>query len=311
LWGTCSVLYASCMSRIIKFVIILVLSVSPPLQARAGAETEKFLTLQGKNANVLYPPGLKADAGNVHNVLGSVASEVQAKLGLSLDYRPVVIIITDREAFRDSVGSKNISAYAVSEKGLIVMDYSLVLTKPFTLKSTLKHELVHLVLGRHLGRQIPKWLNEGVAQLIADSPAEIILSRNTSMLSGAVLSDRLIPLAGLKTSFPPARRGMVLAYEESLSFVRFLDKEFGRDGLLEILRAVKNGKSHTDAISSVTGAGIDELESKWKEQLRLKVTWLSYFSNHFYELLFALAALLTFFAFIRVIYRIRTYRDDE
>ena len=204
-----------------------------------------------------------------------------------------------------------LSERGLHKKGLIVMDYSLVLTKPFTLKSTLKHELVHLVLGRHLGRQIPKWLNEGVAQLIADNPAEIILSRNTSVLSGAVLSDRLIPLADLKSSFPTARRGMVLAYEESRSFVRYLDEEFGRDGLLEILRAVKNGKSHTDAISSVTGSGIDELESKWKQQLRLKVTWLSYFSNHFYELLFALAALLTFFAFIRVIYRIRTYRDDD
>ncbi len=281
------------------------------MQAQAGAETERFLTLKGKNANVLYPPGLKADAGNVQNLLGIVSSEVQAALGLSLDYLPVVVIITDREAFRSSVGSRNIAAYAVSEKGLIVLDYSLVLTKPFTLKNTLKHELVHLVLGRHLGRPIPKWLNEGIAQLIADSPAEIILSRNTSMLSGAVLTDRLIPLAALETSFPAARRGMVLAYEESRSFVRFLDKEFGRDGLLAILRAIKNGESHTDAILSVTGSGLEELKEKWKQQLRSNATWLFYFANHFYEMLFALAALLTFFAFIRVIYRIRTYRDDD
>ncbi len=298
----------------IQLVIIIVFCFVPALQVLAGSETEQFLTLQGKKAIVLYPPGLKTDAGNIHDVLGSVSSEVQAELGLSLDYRPVVIIITDREAFRDSTGSRHIAAYAVSEKGLIVMDYSLVLTKPFTLRSTLKHELVHLVLGRHLGspgRQIPKWFNEGIAQLVADSPAEILLSRNTSMLIGAVLSDRLIPLADLETSFPGARRGMVLAYEESLSFVRFLDGEFGRDRLLEILRAIKNGKSHADAISSVTGHGIDELESRWKLQLRAKATWLSYFSNHFYEMLFALAALLTIFGFIRVVYRIRTYRDDD
>ena len=292
-------------------MIIIVLCFVPALPVQASAKTEQFLTMQGKKAIVLYPPGLKADAGNVHDILASVSSEVQAELGLSLDYRPAVVIITDREAFRGSTGSRHIAAYAVSEKGLIVMDYSLVLTKPFTLRSTLKHELVHLVLGHHLGRQVPKWLNEGIAQLVADSPAEILLSRNTSMLIGAVLSNRLIPLSDLETSFPTARRGMVLAYEESLSFVRFLDGEFGRDRLLAILRAIKNGKNHADAISSVTGHGIDELESIWKLQLRAKATWLSYFSNHFYEMLFALAALITVYGFIRVTYRIRTYRDDD
>lgn len=301
----------------IQLLIILVLCVAPALAAQSGAETKEFLTLQGKRANILYPPGLKADASNVHEVLVGASSEIRDELGLSLDYRPVVIIITDRDAFSGSVGSRHIAAYAVAEKGLIVLDYSRVLTKPFTLKSTLKHELVHLVLGRHLaspgspGRQLPKWLNEGVAQLIADNPAEILLSRNTSMLSGAVLSDRLIPLSGLENTFPNTRRGMVLAYEESLSFARFLDKEFGRAGLLAILRAIKNGKSHTEAISSVTGSGIEELENKWTEQLRSKATWLSYFSNHFYEMLFVLAALITFFGFIRVVYRIRTYRDDD
>ena len=292
-------------------MIIIVFCLVPALPAQAGDETEQFLTLQGKKAIVLYPPGLKADAGNVLDILASVSSEVQIELGLSLDYRPVVVIITDRDAFSVSTGSRHIAAYAVSEKGLMVMDYSLVLTKPFTLRSTLKHELVHLVLGRHLDRDLPKWLNEGIAQLVADSPAEILLSRNTSMLSGAVLSDRLIPLSDLETSFPGARRGMVLAYEESLSFVRYIEREFGRDGLLAILRAIKNGKNHADAISSVTGSGIDELESRWKLQLRAKATWLSYFSNHFYEMLFALAALITIYGFIRVVYRIRTYRDDD
>ncbi|MCK4912031.1 MAG: hypothetical protein KAR83_10335 [Thermodesulfovibrionales bacterium] len=299
------------MSRTFQIVITLAICAISALSVSARAETGQLQTLQGKRAAVLYPPGLESDARDVLAVFSDAYDEVRAELGFTLDYRPAIVIISDRKAFSDATGSRHISAYAVADKGLIVMDYSRVLTKPFTLKGTLKHELVHLVLGRHPGKAMPKWLNEGVAQLVAESPAEIVLSRSTSVLSGAVLSGRLIPLTDLKNGFPAARRGMVLAYEESLSFVSFLEKEYGRDALISILKGISSGSSASEAISDVTGLSMIELENKWKLKLKAKASWIMYFSNHFYELLFMLAALVTVYGFMRVIIRIRTYRDED
>ncbi|KKM70578.1 hypothetical protein LCGC14_1439370, partial [marine sediment metagenome] len=65
------------------------------------------------------------------------------------------------------------------------------------------------------------------------------------------------------------------------------------------------------AIQGITGEPLAELEKSWMEDLFQKATWLSYISNHFYELLFILAALLTFYGFLRVTIRIRTYRDED
>ena len=281
------------------------------LLGAAYAGTDKMVLLKGEHATVYHPKGIEHDAAIVIEVLNETAREVKQELGYGLDYAPVIVLITDRSAFEKATGSAHISAYAISEKGLIVMDYTRVLTKPFTLKGTLKHELVHLVLGSALEAKIPKWLNEGVAQLVAGGPAEILLSRNTSMLSGAVLSGRLIPLGGIENSFPRPRRGMVLAYEESLSFIRFIEAEFGKGTIRSILREIASGATAASAFHSITGEPLAELEKRWMEDLFQKATWLSYISNHFYELLFILAALLTLYGFLRVTIRIRTYRDED
>ncbi len=281
------------------------------LLGAAYAGTDEMVLLKGEHATVYHPKGIEHDAAIVIEVLEETVREVKQELGYGLDYVPAIVLITDRDAFRKATGSAHISAYAISEKGLIVMDYTRVLTKPFTLKGTLKHELVHLVLGSALEAKIPKWLNEGVAQFVAGGPAEIVLSRNTSMLSRAVLSGRLIPLANIENSFPRPRRGMVLAYEESLSFMRFIEAEFGKGTIRSILGEIASGATAASAIQGITGEPLAELEKRWMEDLFRKATWLSYISNHFYELLFILAALLTFYGFLKVTIRIRTYRDED
>ena len=281
------------------------------LSTSVFAETDKMLRLESKHAVIYHPRGLEHDAVIVEGIIEDVAFEVKEALGFSLDYRPGIVLITDKSAFESATGNSYISAYALSDKGLIVMDYQRVLTKPFTLKGTLKHEYIHLVLGRNLKTQIPRWLNEGVAQIVSDGPAEMVLSRNTSILIGASLSNRMIPLGDLGDSFPRPKRGMILAYEESLSFLRFIKAEFGNNAIKDILNRMATGEDVHSALSYVTGEGLNELEARWMGDLKRKASWISYFSNHFYELLFILAALLTIFGFLRVIIRIKTYRDED
>ena len=91
----------------------------------------------------------------------------------------------------------------------------------------------------------------------------------------------------------------------------FIEAEFGKGTIRSILGEIASGATAASAIQGITGEPLAELEKSWMEDLFQKATWLSYISNHFYELLFILAALLTFYGFIRVTIRIRTYRDED
>jgi hypothetical protein len=267
--------------------------------------------LKGPLATVYHPESLRHDASSVQDLYGEAQKEASSQLGLSIDYKPHIILVPDNSLFQKAAGSRHVSAYASSEKGMIVLDYTQVLKKPFTLKSTLKHEMVHLVLGRNIAGHIPKWLNEGVAQFITDNPAELLLSRNGNTLNGAALSGRLLPLDSIKSVFPQDRKGMILAYEQSLSIVRYLEREYGKGATIKILSSMANGKKLNDAVRLTTGNDLETIEIRWNDHLRTKASWLVYLSNHFYELIFIFGALLTLLGFARLVIRIRNYKDEE
>ena len=267
--------------------------------------------LKGPLATVYHPGSLRRDASRVNEIYGEARTEASSQLELSLDYKPHIILIPDNSLFNKAAGSMPIAAYASSDKGMIVIDYSQVLKKPFTLKSTLKHEIVHLVLGRNIAGHIPKWLNEGVAQFITDNPAELLLSRNGYALNGAALSGRLLPLDSIKEEFPRDRKVMVLAYEQSLSIVRYIEREYGKGTIINILSHMANGKKLPSAVRLATGSDLETVEIKWNAHLRTKASWLAYLSNHFYELIFIFGALLTLLGFARLLIRIRNYKHEE
>jgi hypothetical protein len=73
---------------------------------------------------------------------------------------------------------------------------------------TLAHELAHMALERALGEaRVPRWLNEGFAN---QHSAESSMSR-TALLAGALVGDKLIPIARLDAAFPAREDQVSLA----------------------------------------------------------------------------------------------------
>ncbi|MEW6214262.1 MAG: peptidase MA family metallohydrolase [Nitrospirota bacterium] len=240
-----------------------------------------------------------------------IKAELEKSLKLGPDFIPTIVLIKDRETFQGMTDSNIVVAFAVPQKYLVVIDYSKMNTHPFTLKTTLKHEMCHLLLHNIEKGNIPKWLEEGTCQWMSDGIAEIISHEGQSVMKKAVLSKGLISIRDLTARFPKDEKSLLLAYEESKSIVEYIIKEFGVSGLLNIFEHLKTGYDIDEAIEKVLSISLNELEMKWHNYLRNKITWVTYISNYLYEIIFFLAALITIYGFVRILIKKKAYKDKN
>ncbi|MEJ2324751.1 MAG: peptidase MA family metallohydrolase [Nitrospirota bacterium] len=224
----------------------------------------------------------------------------------------VKVLLYDEEDFRRLAGAGPIVAFARSRDSLIVMGLLRAERDAVPLRSIFKHELVHLYLGRVVGEgNLPRWLNEGVAQWASGGVSELLSVGRSTELDKAAVSGRLIPLEALEEVFPRDGRGLTLAYEESLSFVNYLVARHGVKGLVAVLGRLRHGDTVQEAMEGALGIGLEEMQGRWTARLRRENTLLTYLGENFYTLLFVLAALATVYGFARVVARARRYRDED
>jgi Peptidase MA superfamily len=277
----------------------------------AGTLYAKTEMLRGENVIILYDDSLSSIAREVDRMYPSLKNELSEVLQKEADFIPEVVLIKTTESFRKIVGSDMILGFAEPDRNLIVLDTSKVYTKPFTLETTLKHELCHLVLHRGIEREnLPRWLDEGVCQWASGGIDELMAGGNENALSNATLSGKLMDIRKLDR-FPNDDASLVLAYEESKSFVEYIVSEYGKQGLLGMLAYLREGSSVNESIEKSLSINIVELENNWRAYLKRKYTWFSYLGNNIYTVIFAIAALITVYGFIRLLKKKRAYRDDD
>jgi hypothetical protein len=183
---------------------------------------------------------------------------------------------------------------------------------PFPFKKTMKHEVCHLMLHHHISRdKLPKWLDEGVAQWVSDGMMELLINPKRQSLEDAVLAGRYIPLQQLHHRFPRDRQSLWLAYQESKSMVAYIEKRYGREGVINLLDRLKAGQDFDTAVFKNFSVSMNSLEDMWQRQLKKRSRLFTFLVNHMYEFLFLMAALLTVAGFIRFIIKKRAYKDLE
>jgi hypothetical protein len=254
------------------------------------------------------PGKVSEDVGRVYS---SVKNDLEKKFKWEIDFRPDIVLARDRDAFRRMVGVDSIIAFAVPHRNLIVLDMSRVYTRPFTLKSTLKHEVCHLILHRYIaGESLPRWLDEGVCQWASGGIGELEAEGGRGYLAGAVVSGELFSLGEIGM-FPDEEKSLALAYEQSRSIVEYIVREYGEGSLLHILEGLRGGDSLDGAIRHSISMSIYELEDRWHAHLKRKYTWFYYLSSNIYTILFVFAAAITVYGFIRLMKKKREYVDED
>jgi hypothetical protein len=268
--------------------------------------------LQSDAVSVVFGAPLENAAKEVLTLYPLLKSELEKSFRWEMDIGPTVILIQDEKTFQKMAGHDLFVAFASPKRNLIVIDYSKMNRHPFSLEITLKHEMCHLILHHHIkDEDLPKWLDEGICQWLTDGISEFISDRKRFLLNEAALSGKFIPLPALTYRFPRDRRSVSLAYEESKSFINYLEKEFGKEAILAILNDLKHGDSVEDAIRKRTNISFEALEKQWRADLKKTTAWFVYLAIHIYDILFFLSGLLLIYGFIRFIIKKRSYRDED
>lgn len=269
------------------------------------------VTMSGAEVTIDYEKPLLNAAKEIYADYPQVKRDLEHDLGLTIDFHPVIVLARE-QAFRSFVEDEAYAAFAVPADLLIVIDYSRVSGHAFGLNMVLKHELCHLALHHNIGQDLPKWLDEGVCQWVSRGASEILADKKGSFLNPAVLAGTLIRLEDLSVRFPDGKNALFLAYEESKSFVGYVDSIYGAGKVSAILQSMRQGHVVQAAIRENLSMSLQDLEAKWSSHLRKRVTWPYYLASYLYEILFVVAALLTIYAFAKImVTRQVKKRQDE
>jgi hypothetical protein len=274
------------------------------------------LMMKTQEIVVVYEAPLESAASEVVRIYPKLKLELEEFFGWSLDVKPQVVLVNNTRAFRKVTRNKLFVAFAVPDKSLIVIDYSRMNIRPFTLSVTLKHELCHLLLHRHISRHnLPKWLDEGVCQWVSDGIGEIFVNQGWSGLDSAVMTGRIIPLKKLSDYFPQDGASLILAYEQSKSLINYVDRKYGYYAIMEMLDFLKNGETVETALMNSLAISLELLEAEWLDDLESTPRWLVFLASHLYSIIFFLAAVLTFFGYFRYLKRrkkiYQEWEDEE
>jgi hypothetical protein len=270
------------------------------------------LVLQNDDLIVAYEPSLEGAAGELLRLYPDLTQELEKIFDWGLDTRPQVVLVKNTRNFQKLSRNKLFVAFAIPEKNLIVIDYSRMNLHPFSLRITFKHELCHLLLHRHISKhRLPRWLEEGICQWASDGIGEIFLDKSWSGLDAAVMAGRVLHLRRLAKKFPRDKPSLILAYEQSKSVVNYIDRQYGKGAILDLLSHLKNGESMEAAATKSLGISSDELEKEWLSHLESTPRWLVYLADNLYGILFFVAALLTVLGFIRRIMRRKAWESEE
>lgn len=138
------------------------------------------------------------------------------------------------------------------------------LPEPPFLVLLLTHEVAHVAVDHLSGGRAPAWLDEGIAQFVAQN----LPRRAEKRLKEAAHSDALLPLIVLEAPFHLLeQKPMVdLAYAQASSLVTFLDRAVGWEGIRAVLARLAQGASSAEACQSV-GWAYPRLEAAWQKSL--------------------------------------------
>ena len=90
------------------------------------------------------------------------------------------------------------------------------------------------------------------------------MDQRRSLLNRAALRDGFIPLESLQKFFPRNDEGLILAYEESKSFVAHIASKYGTVGILRVLEGMKNGEAVDAAFFKALSVPLTSLEREWQ-----------------------------------------------
>lgn len=167
------------------------------------------------------------------------------------------------------------------------------------LETVLDHEIVHVLLGRAFGaRPVPRWLQEGMAQVYAgEVQPGTVEPLFVATLGGDVTVGRLA--AGFRGNPAEAR----IAYAGAADLVSWLRGRYGDEALRTLVARMSAGADVEEALEAATGVPSTQVEAEWRARWSGPLPWFRALARE--EAFWGGAALLFLLAGLKVRQRTR------
>ena len=164
------------------------------------------------------------------------------------------------------------------------------------LDNLMYHEMVHIILYQYLkGREIPYWLNEGLAQYMANN------SPGNLRFSLSVIFKRFPELKNISGS--EFYRSPFINYPYSYYFMKYLDQKYGFQHILKFVKAFKVSNDISINYLNAFGHSLEYDELNFHKYLRKQISFVVAFTPQFF---FTFGSFLLTLAYI--VYLIRRKR---
>lgn len=203
----------------------------------------------------------------LHPRVLSRLSLAQEKLGVILVGPVEVMIPQSREEFNR--WTRGMAPYwaggiAFSHQRRIVVKTQGFFEPQMPLEVVICHELVHLLVRQIThSNPLPRWLDEGLAQLLADE----VRPGSWTLLGRAIISKNLIGLRRVDEVLGFSHPQASLAYLESKLATSSLKDQIGWEGIRALLVKVGEGMEFEQAFREVSGFDYEDWQGAWLERL--------------------------------------------
>ena len=242
---------------------------SEPLSVTYQDTSHEWQTIKGDLVTVHWYEGPRSFAQRELEIGEQALRDANALLGVT-DTRPVdFFIYGDQASFVTALGPGTRETTVGTAFADIRTMFGLI--SPDTLDdpqvaAAVAHELVHLVFATAIDnpyRRPPTWLNEGLAVYLTEGYPD----QRRSLVEAAVRSKNLFPLDALGGRFPADLSQVFLAYCEGDSAIDYLVRTDGRDALVALVQAYKDGLTDDEAFTKALGRDLTAFQAGWLKEL--------------------------------------------
>ncbi len=251
---------------------------------------------------VFFHTGDGENVSGLQAAFKNVRPDLEEKLGVTLPYIPRIYIVSSQTEFdRATQGALPSWSQGVSfsRGGQIILKSPAFSKNISAFNQTAVHELVHLMVGQKSENNVPRWFNEGLAQLLSGEAQ----GKPLMPLSQALWAKSLIPLTAIEQVDRLDQSDAELAYLESFHATEFLINQYGWNTVRELLTLLGEGLSWENALFRTLEIDHAGFEAEWINSLEKSHRWLILMDTPIY--LLTGATLLVLIAVVMVYWRRR------
>ena len=207
-------------------------------------------------------------------VSGLVADSVQAfteRYQFELEEDVVVELYPEHDDFAvRTLGLPGIGLLGVAFGYLVAMDSpSGSREGEFHWGTTLWHEIAHIFTLEATGNLVPRWFSEGVSVFEEWSTGPLPGRHIPLRVLEAMADDRFLPVAELDGGFmrPTYEGQVIVSYTQAGLLCQYIAREWGQQGLVDMLNGFAGGLSTAGAIREGLGVAPEDLDRGFREFL--------------------------------------------